>query len=152
MGATTTYSGGVLKTVFDYDKLFIGNNRYITATFTNGTGAAIELSMGRLMGRIYSTALVTTQVSSATNGSQVPLGVLADDYIVAAGTSETVSICVGGDVSNELLIFGGSDTLTTAITLTDSGSQTVGIGIISDILVRGGFNIISNIQNTQADN
>jgi len=106
---------GMLTVNFDNSKIFVWDNRFNKATYTNGTGSPVTLALGRLLGRISSSQKVTGHVSTATDGSEQPIGVLADDYTVAPGASVVVTFCDGGDVAQEKLILGGSDTLATLI-------------------------------------
>jgi hypothetical protein len=107
-----------------------------------------------LIGRIAATGLVVQSVSTATDGSQVPIGILTQDYTVANGDSVNVSFCIQGDVDYGMLVFGGSpvDTLSTVISLTDSGSATVKIGTIGDILNGKGILPINTSEMTYRDN
>lgn len=150
--ASTSYSGGLLTTQFTNGSVFVWEPRFRTGTYTNGTGSAVNLTTGTLMGVISSSNKLTPHVSTATDGSQVPRGVLAHDYTVANGATVTLSYCFQGDVDSALLTFGGSDTLATAITLTDSATNTVGIGTIEQLLVAIGINPITVTENTLADN
>jgi hypothetical protein len=147
-------TSGIQVNQFDYSKIFIGGNRYKTATYTNGTGSTVNLVAGTIMGRITSSNKVTPQVSSATNGSQVPMGILAAPYTVANGASVTVTYCVAGDVAREQITLGGSDTFATAITVNDSAGtpNTVPMGTIEDILIRSGIITVVTTENTFADN
>ena len=147
----------ILTTNFDTTKIFIGDNRYKTATYTNGTGSTVTLAKGTLLGRIFSTNKVTPHVSTATNGSEYPVGVLAEDYTVANGASVDVSFCYGGDINQGKLTLGGSDTLATVITrtYTDSGTDTVAVpmGTIEDLIVsRTHINLVASTENTGYDN
>lgn len=142
-----------LFTNYDVSKIFIGNNRYKTAEYTNGTGSEVTLAAGTLMGRIFATNKVTPNVSSATNGSQLPVGVLADSYVVANGVTVTITMCIGGDIAQEKVTLGGSDTLATAITLTDSGTDTVGVGTLGDLIVaRTQIYLVAGTELTGYDN
>lgn len=147
-------TSGILVTQFDYSKLFIWNNFMRTATLTNSSGGTLTYAKGTVLGRIFSSNKVYPAVSSAINGSQVPMGVLANDYTVANSASVTVTYCISGKVARELLIFGGSDTLATIITLNDSAGtpNTTQIGTIEDILNRSGIITESMTENTLADN
>lgn len=146
----------ILTTNYDQRNLFVWNNRYnsITATYTNSTGSEVTLSKGMLIGRIAATGLVKQAISTATDGSQVPIGILAADYTVANGDSAEISFCIQGDVDYGLIVYGGSpaDTISTVISLTDSGSSTVKIGTIGDILNGKGILPIVTAQNTYEDN
>jgi len=152
--SSTSYSGGILTTQFDMSKLFIWNNRYETATYTNPSGSAATLTSGTLMGRVIATNKILPQVSTATDGSQVPIGILKDTVTVAGSATVTLTICVSGDVASEQIIFGGSDLMTTPILFNSSvpAATTTQYGTIYDILVRSGIRPITSTDNTIADN
>ena len=147
-------TAGMLTTQFDYSKLFIWSNKFRTASYTNPTGSPITLTAGTIMGRVFSTNKVYPQVSTATDGSQVPMGILQNTYVVAGSATVTVSYCVCGDVAREQIILGGSDTFATVISLNDSASpaNTVKFGTIEDILIRSGIVTVATTENTIADN
>jgi hypothetical protein len=144
--------------IYNYStrNIFVWNNRFnsISATYTNSTGSEVTLEAGMLIGRIAATGLVVQSVSTATDGSQVPIGILTQDYTVANGDSVNVSFCIQGDVDYGMLVFGGSpvDTLSTVISLTDSGSATVKIGTIGEILNGKGILPINTSEMTYRDN
>jgi hypothetical protein len=142
----------MLTTNFDTSKIFIGNNRYITGTYTNGGGSTATLTAGQLIGRIASSGKLAVHDSTATDGSQVPIGVLAESYSVAAAASETLRICVWGDVAENKLDLSGSDALTTVISLTDSATNTVKVGTIGDILRSSGIFPVASTELTAEDN
>lgn len=132
--ATTTINlnnGQQLTITTDLSKIFLWNNRYTQADNTNATGATIDYAQGTIMGKIAATGKIIPLVSGATNGSQYPVGILAEDYSVPAGATVTMTYCVAGDVASEKLVFTGGNTLATVIeakTLGDRiASDTVGI-------------------------
>lgn len=135
--------------------IFIWNNRYNsrTETYTNSTGSAATLLAGTVMGRVAATKLIVPLLSTATDGSQIPIGVLAATYIVADTASQQITYCIGGDVDANALVFSnGTDTLATEISLTDSGSSTVKIGTIGDLLINVGINAVASGEMTYQDN
>lgn len=146
----------ILTTNYTQRPLFIWNNRFnsLTATYTNSTGDEVTLTKGMLIGRISASGLVQQAISTATDGSQVPIGVLAADYTVANGASASVKFCIQGDVDYGLLVYGGSpvDTIDTVISLVDDNSDTVAIGTIGDILNGKGILPIATTQMTFEDN
>lgn len=150
--STTSYAAGILTTQFDYAKCFFFANRFRTGQYTNGTGSSVDLAAGTILGTIFSSNKLTPQVSTATDGSQVPVGILANNVTVANGATVTLTYCWQGDVDTSQLTFGGSDTLATTISLTDSGTDTVIIGTIESILVSKGINPQTVVDNTIADN
>lgn len=146
----------ILTTNYDQRNLFIWNNRYnsITATYTNSTGSEVELLKGMLVGRIAATGLVKQAISTATDGSQMPIGILAENYTVANGDSVDVTFCIQGDVDYGLIVFGGSpaDTISTVVSIVDSATNTVKMGTIGDILNGKGILPIVTTQMTFEDN
>lgn len=124
---------GMLITNYDTSKTFLWNARSQKVTYTNTTGSSVTLPKGRLMGRIASSQKVWPHVSTATDGSEQPIGVLGDEYVVANGATTVLTIFDGGDVAEEQIVLGGSDTMATLIsrTLTDSGSSTVALPGVS---------------------
>lgn len=154
MATTTTYANGLLTTQFDYSKTFIWNGRYRTGTYTNSSGSPVTISNGQLIGRIFASHLLAPQVSTATDGSQIPIGVVRGSYTVANGASVTINYCYSGDIEVAALVFGGSDTINTVILLNSSvpAATTTQIGTIEDLLVARNINPISATDNTHQDN
>lgn len=152
--SSTSYSGGLLTTNYDNSNLFLANNRFQTATYTNGTGSSVTLAEGTLMGRVFSNNKVLPQVSTAVDGSQMPIGVLKGSYTVANGASVTVTFCYSGDVTSDMLTLGGSDTLATVIVMPDNAGtpNTTKMATIGDALRWHGINPISRSENTLYDN
>lgn len=143
---------------FDTSKLFLGRNYYDTATYTNSSGSEVTIEVGRLLGRVTSTNLIALQDKDNTNGSQVPLGVAAAEYVVANGDSVTVTYAIAGKVASELLGFASGETLATVVNYigTDgsspAGVATVPAGTIKDVMQRSGFQIITSTELTAIDN
>lgn len=129
----------ILNTNYDRSKIFIGNNFYVSGSYTNSTGSEITLAAGQLMGRIFATNKVDKCLSSNTNGSQVPLGILKEAVTVANGATATVSICIAGMVNKDKVTLTGVDAWTTSISLTDSATNTVAIGTLEDLLRKAGI-------------
>lgn len=154
MSATTSYANGILTTQYDYSKLFVWDNRYRTATYTNTTGSTVTLNPGTILGRIFASHLVVPQVSTATDGSQIPMGILRGTYVVANNASVTVTYCYSGDIDTAGVVFGGSDTINTPILFNSSvpAATTTQYGTIEDILVGKGINPVTATDNTHPDN
>ena len=99
MSATINLATGQQLTVTtDLSKIFIWNNTYNTGSYTNGTGAEITIPAGRLLGRIAATGKLALHDSAAVDGSAIPVGVLADDYIVAIAATVDLAYCDSGEV------------------------------------------------------
>lgn len=120
----------------DLSKIFLWNNRYENDGYTNNSSYdPITLSAGTLMGRIASTNILVPCTSTASDGSQYPVGVLAQDVTLASGVSQTVSICVAGDVAQDKIIFAkpgdGLETVVSSRRYKDRiGADTVGIKLV----------------------
>lgn len=116
---SSTFSGNILKTNYNRDKIFIFENRYKNGSYTNGTGDDVDLALGTVMGRITSSGKWKPWDATATDGSEQPRGVLAAAYSVADGATQSISICISGDVAQEQLVFTGEgQTLETVVTHT----------------------------------
>lgn len=143
----------ILTTNYSQRNLFVWNNRYnsITLVYTNSSGSSVDLLKGMIIGRITASGLAKQTVSTSTDGSQIPIGLLAEDYTVADGDSVNVSICIQGDVDYGLLVFGGSpaDTIASKI-YTDAGAAY--LGTIGDMLNGKGIIPVVTTENTYQDN
>lgn len=128
-------------TNYDVSKIFLWNNRFENGEYTNSTYDDVTIRAGRLMGRVATSGKLVQHNSANSDGSQFPVGVLNQDWVIEAGETKTVSICVAGDVAEEKVILYGSDTMSTPI----SGKQirdriagdTVGIKLVSTIEMTG---------------
>lgn len=132
------YTNNMLITNYDLSKVFILNNRYMTAQHTNSSYVDQVYPMGTVMGRNFTTGEITPLISTATDGSQFPVGILAQDYTVIAGSVSQLMYCIQGDVAKEEIGFiNGTDTFTTVVSsrqLQDRiASDTAGI-ILKDSL------------------
>lgn len=143
---------GLLINNYSTRNLFVWNNRYnsLTDNYTD-SGSGSTLLAGMLMGRIGSTGLLVQSISTATDGSQVPIGVLAQNYTVDPSATVAVTVCIAGDVDYGLIIFGGSplETFNTRITQ-DSGA--IDMGTVQDILNGKGILPINTNEMTYEDN
>lgn len=118
----------------DTRKIFVWNNRFESAKYNNSTYDDVTLKAGQVMGRIAASAYIVPLTSGASDGSQFPVGILAEDVTVEGGDIQDVNICVAGDVAADLLFFSGTDNLNTVVSdrrLVDRiGSDTVGIKLV----------------------
>lgn len=124
----------------DRSKLLIGGNRFIKADYT-ASGSDVTLLAGTVLGRISATSKVVPLTSGASNGSQFPVGVLAEDATILDGETASLFICNEGDVDESKLIWQGSDGLATAVSgkiLRDRlASDTAGIRCVSADTITG---------------
>ena len=99
----------------DLGKVFIGDNRYAKANFTNDTYDSITIPIGRLMGRVSATQEIVPHDKDATDGSQFPVGVLAAEYIIEEGDTRELTFCTSGDVAEEKVVLATGDTFASVI-------------------------------------
>lgn len=145
-------TGNSLITNYDVSKIFLLNNRYVQREFTNGGGAPVTLTPGRVMGLIFATNKVAVQDTAATNGSQVPFGILKTGKTVAAGATVTLNVCIGGDIAAEKVSYASGQTAASTVSLTDSAANTVVIGTIDSILLGKGIILKAGTEMTRLDN
>ncbi len=105
-----------LNTDFDVSKIFLFDNRFEQVDFENTTGGLLSVLGGTLVGRVSATANLEILKSAAVDGSQTPLGIIANEQVdFAIGETKKVNICIAGDVSEAKVILDGADTLDTLI-------------------------------------
>lgn len=119
----------------DTSKIFVWDNRYSKANFNNSQYDPLVLLAGTLIGRISATQTLELCHSESTDGSQFPIGIVAQDYTILDGTIQEVAFCNYGDVAEEKVILHGADTLDTVVSgrsLRDRiASDTVGIRLVA---------------------
>ena len=129
-----TNTNNQLTVNYDYSKVFIGATQYATGDMTNGTGGDLTYPQGTLIGRISVSQELTPLVATAVDGSQFPVGILAEDIFIADTVTKEVPIGVAGRVVEGKVIFDGVedfDTVVSGRSLRDRiGSDTVGIVLI----------------------
>lgn len=119
----------------DTSKIFVWDNRYDNFDYNNDGYDDVTLVAGTVMGRISATGKIKPLRSDNADGSQLPIGILNQGRVVAAGETVTVAICVEGDVVTAKLVFAKTgDTVDTVVDgkrLRDRiGSDTVGIKLV----------------------
>jgi len=102
---------------FSTQKIFLLNNRYEQDTLLeNPTYSTQTILAGTVLGRVASSGNVVPCISGALDGSQFPIGVLAQDVTaLASGQTQSIAMCIDGDVNAAALIFYGGDSLATVI-------------------------------------
>ncbi len=93
------------------DRLVAGVTQLVTEQMTLTGGAA--LARGTVVGRITASGKVMLCTAAATDGSQVPYGVLADDYDATAGDLAPVAVYVRGEFDAGAVVLGAGHTLAT---------------------------------------
>jgi hypothetical protein len=125
-------------------KIFIWDNKYITGSYNNSGYTPVTLTAGTLMGRVAATQKVIPLVSSATDGSQFPVGILAESVTVDDGDTVNVSICNAGSVVEGSVILDSGDTMDTVI-----DDKSIRDRIASDTI---GIKLVGGTENTANDN
>jgi len=138
-------TGSQATTNYDLSKIFIWNNRYATGLYTNSVYNPETLNPGQIMGRVGATNQLVKCFASANDGSQFPVGILADSYVVQEGVTQSVTICVMGDVVADKVIFEENDGFNTVVN--GSGNRT-----LLDLLQAQGVKITQNTEMTDYDN
>lgn len=123
---------------------FIGDNKFEKGTLLNATAGELTYAVGTLLGRVATTNRLVPCASGATDGSQFPVGVLAQEVTLAASGTASVMFCVGGQVNNASIIFDGTDALTTVVS-----ARTIGDRIKADTL---GITLVTLTEGTFTDN
>lgn len=135
MSKVTSSGTNPLVSQFDTSKIFIYGNRFEDAIAVNPDYDTVTIPGGTLMGRVSATQEIVPLVSTANDGSQIPIGILNQDYPVEAGNSAEVSICVSGDVDKSQVVLDAGDDFDTLIdgrSIQDRiGSDTVGIRLLN---------------------
>lgn len=108
-------TGQQVTTDYELGKIFIYNNRYENDSYVNNSNYNPQnLYAGTVMGRVTTTGYLQPANAAAVDGSQRPIGILAQDVLgLAGGSSRKCSICVSGDVDANKVIFLFGDTLET---------------------------------------
>lgn len=102
-------------TNYDYSKIFLTNFKQGNGVIDNA-GAELELVIGTMIGRIAATGKLAVMKSASTDGSQLPLGILARDYTLgAASTDNSIAYATECKVDESKLTFDGTDDLTTVV-------------------------------------
>lgn len=149
-----------LITNYDRIKLFLSGIRTVHGSFINDSGSTASYAPGTVLGKITATGVYKPCVSTATDGSAVPCGILYSTIsdLATATTLTDVAVAYKGEVAQELLVLGGSDELDTVVSLrgTDAASPpgvvTVKLGTIFDVLQWRGFEIVLGMNLTGYDN
>lgn len=140
---TSNDNSGILNRISP-NKIFIWDNRYFQAEYNNDTYDPIMLSAGTLMGRISATQKVIPLASGASDGSQYPVGILAEDTTIADGETANLVLCNFGTVVENNVILDGSDTMDTVIS-----GKSIRDRIASDTI---GIKLQEGTENTGYDN
>jgi hypothetical protein len=128
----------------DLSRIFVGKNRYLKAKYNNSDYAQKSLRAGQVLGRVTATGWLKECVTTATDGSQTPIGVLGEDIDIAGGALVDMYFCSEGDVVADKLIW--SETADTLSVL----DKTVSSKRIRDYFQLAGIKLIT--ENTELSN
>jgi len=138
---TTTNTNNQLTNNYDYSKIFLFGNQYENGKIANATGSPVTIPAGTLIGRIGASQLLIPCASGSTDGSEFPIGVLAQNVTIPANTAMEISIGISGDVAEEKIIFNGTDdfnTLVAARSFRDRiSADTLGIKLVPSTELTG---------------
>lgn len=119
----TTTGRGITNNQATFDvlisKIFLFNNSYLAdQTYKNTTGALESVVPGTVVGRIALTQEIAAFKSDATDGSEIPIGIMRNEItdLAIGGTVQYIAPCNGGQVNEDLLVFVKTgDTLDTLV-------------------------------------
>jgi hypothetical protein len=105
-----------------------GNVRVLDRTYKNISGALESVAIGQVMGVVAATGMWVVCKSGATDGSKIPRGVIMNTLTAMAINQEvtSVQILVSGDIDSAQLVFNGTDTLATVLTINTGTTVTMG--------------------------
>src|ERR1039458_2316584 len=83
----------------DLSRVFLWENRYSKGSFNNSQYDPLVMKAGTLLGRIGGTQTLCQCFSTSSDGSEYPIGILADDVTIVDGTTVSVPFCNYGDVA-----------------------------------------------------
>lgn len=136
-------TGQQLTTQYDTSKIFLWGNRYDSESYVNNSNYnPVTILAGTVMGRVTLTQVLVPLDASQINGSQFPVGILAQDITLAAGQTKQCTICIRGDVNRARIIFWTGNTFNTP----------VGNRILKDHLQDQGIKIVATNEMTSEDN
>ncbi|MFZ6761310.1 head decoration protein [Pseudoroseomonas sp. WGS1072] len=95
--------------IYTPDKLIAGLTQI--ATWNGVLISGQNLKRGAVVGRITASGKVTLSASASSDGSQVPFGILADDYDASAVDLGNVGVYVKGEFNENAVILGAGHTL-----------------------------------------
>ncbi len=93
------------------DKLIAGDFKLVTGEVTILSGQ--NLSKGALLGKITASGKCQLCDSAASDGSEDPIGILAEACDASGGDQTNVPYYLTGEFNQDAITFGGSDTAAT---------------------------------------
>lgn len=128
-------------TNYDTSKIFIFDNEYMTGTMANDTYD--DAVPGTVLGRIASSGNLVPLDTTASDGSQFPVGILVNQ--VDAGDSKNATFCIAGEVDQDSVVMHVSgQTLNTVVS-----DRRISDRLMSDTK---GIKLVSATQLSKTDN
>ncbi|KKQ06409.1 MAG: hypothetical protein US15_C0012G0007 [Candidatus Moranbacteria bacterium GW2011_GWF1_36_4] len=156
-GTVVNSTSNQLHVDYDVSKVFVFGNRYNKGLYDEpSSGAEYTLLQGTILGRIAATGKLKICSVASTDGSQFPIGVVKESVTMASGaTSVSVSYCIKGDVVEEKLLFAGSETLNSIVTVEDGSTpagDTTYTKRLRDLIQSIGIVLVASTEMTLFDN
>lgn len=121
------------KTDIDLADIFVKIGEVELGGITSAT--AVDLAKGTMISRIPTTGKFAIMKSASEDGTQYPVGVLAEDVSLEAATEKNINVVKSGIVDASGLVFNGADTIASVVDsrqyLDLIPSMTVGIELVS---------------------
>jgi len=138
--STALQTGSQLIKNFDLTKLFLGSNRFKSATYTNNTGSEVTIAAGTLLGKVTKADTNTAghllpHSAGDTEGANIPVGIAARTVTVADGEAVNLQYADGGDFDVSLLTLNGSETLDTLVTISTDGTDPDNVMAIRELII-----------------
>ena len=93
---------------FSPDRLIAGNTQLVSETCMLASGQ--NLIRGSVVGRISTSGKMTLSTATATDGSQIPYGVLVDDFNASLADTQC-GVYVKGEFNQAALTLGAGQTV-----------------------------------------
>jgi hypothetical protein len=138
---TNLQTGNQLVNTYDFSKIFLFDNKYRKVNIANATGSSFVLVAGTVIGCVG----ITHAPYDADTANQLPVGILAEDITILTGTNADVTICNGGKVAEEKVVFFDTD---------DTLAGIVSNRSIRDMLISNtlGLELVTTDELTAQDN
>lgn len=133
---TTTTIGSTSNSLhvrYDISQVFLGDLKTTDGeTLLNSSGGELTYPIGTLLGRVEASGKLVPLASAAADGSQYPVGLLAQEITLADAAEGKVCVAISGNVDSGKITLDGSDDLDTVIT--NAGGRTIKDAIHADTL------------------
>lgn len=92
-------------------RVFLYDNDYVTETLKNETGSEKTYEKGTVVAKDPADGKIVQHDATAQDGTEFPVGVLAETVTIPDTNEEGVQVCIGGEVAENHLVLTGSQTL-----------------------------------------